>query len=53
MLGELARLMEAKKLIPVVSQTFPLAEFGNALDQIATRHTRGKIVLQVAEEPRS
>jgi NADPH:quinone reductase-like Zn-dependent oxidoreductase len=52
-LQELARLMEAKKLIPVVSQTFPLADFNKALDQIATRHTRGKVVLQVAEEPRS
>jgi NADPH:quinone reductase-like Zn-dependent oxidoreductase len=52
-LEELARLMEAKKLIPVVSQTFPLADYNKALDQIATRHTRGKIVLQVAAEPRS
>jgi NADPH:quinone reductase-like Zn-dependent oxidoreductase len=52
-LEELARLMEARKLIPVVSQTFPLADFGKALDQIATRHTRGKVVLQVAAEPRS
>ena len=49
-LEELARLMEAKKLIPVVSQTFPLSEFNKALDQIATRHTRGKIVFQVADE---
>jgi NADPH:quinone reductase-like Zn-dependent oxidoreductase len=52
-LGELARLMEAKKLIPLVSQSFPLSDFGKALDQIATRHTRGKVVLQVAAEPRS
>jgi NADPH:quinone reductase-like Zn-dependent oxidoreductase len=52
-LEELARLMEAKKLVPVVSQTFPLADFNRALNQIATRHTRGKIVLQVAAEPRS
>lgn len=50
-LRELARLMETKKLVPVVSQTFPLADFGKALDQIATRHTRGKVVLQVAAEP--
>jgi NADPH:quinone reductase-like Zn-dependent oxidoreductase len=50
---ELARLMETKKLTPVVSQTFPLADFNKALDQIATRHTSGKIVLQVAAEPRS
>ena len=52
-LEELARLMEAKKLVPVVSETYPLADFNKALDQIATRHTRGKVVLQVADEPRS
>jgi NADPH:quinone reductase-like Zn-dependent oxidoreductase len=50
-LQDLATLIDAKKLNPVVSQTFPLAEFAKALDQIATRHTRGKIVLQVAPEP--
>ena len=50
-LQQLARLIDAKKLTPVVSQTFPLAEFTKALDQIATRHTRGKVVLQIAPEP--
>jgi NADPH:quinone reductase-like Zn-dependent oxidoreductase len=50
-LEELARLIEAKKITPVVSQTFPLSEFDKALDQIATRHTRGKVALQVAPEP--
>lgn len=52
-LEELAKLMEAKKMTPVVSQTFPLADVAKAQEQIATRHTRGKIVLQVAEEPKS
>ena len=50
-LEELARLIDAKKVTPVVSQTFPLSEFAKALDQIATRHTRGKVVFQVAPEP--
>jgi NADPH:quinone reductase-like Zn-dependent oxidoreductase len=50
-LKDLASLIDAKKVKPVVSQTFPLADFAKALDQIATRHTRGKIVLQVAPEP--
>jgi NADPH:quinone reductase-like Zn-dependent oxidoreductase len=50
-LADLARLIDAKKITPVVSQTFPLSEFAKALDQIATRHTRGKIVFQVAPEP--
>jgi NADPH:quinone reductase-like Zn-dependent oxidoreductase len=49
-LEELDRLIDAKKITPVVSQTFPLSEFAKALDQIATRHTRGKIVLQIAPE---
>ena len=48
----LAKLMEAKKLTPVVSQMFPLADVVKAQEQIATRHTRGKIVLQVKEEPK-
>jgi NADPH:quinone reductase-like Zn-dependent oxidoreductase len=50
-LEELAQLIDAKKINPVVSQTFPLSDFGKALDQIATRHTRGKVILQVASEP--
>jgi NADPH:quinone reductase-like Zn-dependent oxidoreductase len=50
-LEELARLMDAKKITPVVSQTFPLTEVANAQQQIATRHTRGKIVFHVADEP--
>jgi NADPH:quinone reductase-like Zn-dependent oxidoreductase len=52
-LEELAKLMNAKKMTPVVSQTFPLADVVKAQEQIATRHTRGKIVLQVAEEPKN
>jgi NADPH:quinone reductase-like Zn-dependent oxidoreductase len=49
----LTRLIEAKKLTPVVSQVLPLAEVAKAQEQIATRHTRGKIVLRVAPEPKS
>jgi len=36
----------------IVSQTFPVAEAAKAQEQIATHHTRGKIVLKVAEEPK-
>src|SRR5262249_42091594 len=50
-LEELARLMEAKKINPVVSQTFRLTEAASAQQQIATGHTRGKIVFQVTDEP--
>jgi NADPH:quinone reductase-like Zn-dependent oxidoreductase len=48
-LEELARLIDAKKVAPVVSQVLPLSEVGKAHQQIATRHTRGKIVLKVAD----
>ena len=51
-LVEIGRLIDAKKITPVVSQVFPLAEAAKAQEQIATRHTRGKIVLKVAEEPK-
>jgi len=50
-LDELSKLMEAKKLRPVISQTFPMAQVMQAQDQIATGHTRGKIVLKVGDEP--
>jgi len=51
-LEELTKLIEAKKLTPLVSQVFPLAEAAKAQQQIETRHTRGKIVLKVADEPK-
>ncbi len=49
-LEELRKLMEAKKLTPVISQTFPMADVVQAQEQIATGHTRGKIVLKIADE---
>ena len=49
-LNELTKLIEAKKLVPIVSQVFPLTDANKAHQQIETRHTRGKIVLRVAEE---
>jgi NADPH:quinone reductase-like Zn-dependent oxidoreductase len=48
-LEELARLIDAKTIVPVVSQVLQLSEVGKAHQQIATRHTRGKIVLKVAD----
>src|ERR1051325_6307760 len=44
------KLIEANKIAPVVSQTFPLEDAAKAHQQIETRHTRGKIVLNVAPE---
>src|SRR5947207_6967996 len=49
-LDELTKLIEAGKIKPVVSQTFPLAEASKAHEQIETHHTLGKIVLKVADE---
>jgi NADPH:quinone reductase-like Zn-dependent oxidoreductase len=51
-LVEIGRLIDAKKISPVVSQVFPLGEAAKAQEQIATHHTRGKIVLKVADEPK-
>ena len=50
-LEELSKLMEAKKLTPVISQTFPMTQAVQAQDQIATGHTRGKIVLNIGQDP--
>jgi NADPH:quinone reductase-like Zn-dependent oxidoreductase len=50
-LEELTKLIEAKKLTPVVSQVFPLEQASKAHEQIETRHTRGKVVLEVAKAP--
>ena len=50
-LEELTKLIEARKMTPIVSQTFPLAEASKAHQQIETHHTLGKIVLKVAEGP--
>ncbi|MDQ2919823.1 MAG: NADP-dependent oxidoreductase [Verrucomicrobiota bacterium] len=46
---QLTRLIDAKKLTPLVSQTLPLQEAAKAQEQIQSRHTRGKIVLRVSE----
>ena len=49
-LEDLTKLIDAGKLKPVVSKTFALAEAAKAQDAIATRHTRGKIVLRVDDK---
>ena len=52
-LEELAKLIDAGKIKPVVSQVFPLADAAKAQEQIASHHTLGKIVLEVAAAPKS
>ena len=51
-LGEIGKLIDEKKINVIVSQTFPLSEARKAQEQVATGHTRGKIVLKVADEPK-
>ena len=51
-LAEIGRLIDDKKIKVIVSQVFPLSEAIKAQERIATHHTRGKIVLKVADEPK-
>lgn len=49
-LAEITKLIEEKRIAPVVTRTFPLAAGRQALEQAATHHTRGKIVLEIGGE---
>ena len=51
-LAEITKLIEEKKIKPVVSQVLSLTEALKAQEQAATHHTRGKIVLKIADEPK-
>jgi NADPH:quinone reductase-like Zn-dependent oxidoreductase len=51
-LSEIGKLIDDKKINVIVSQTFPLSEAMKAQEQVATGHTRGKIVLKIADEPK-
>ena len=51
-LAEIGKLIDEKKIKVIVSQTFPLSDAAKAQEQVATGHTRGKIVLKVADEPK-
>src|SRR6266513_1143486 len=51
-LAEIGNLFDQKKIKVIVSQVFPLSDATNAHEQVATGHTRGKIVLKVADEPK-
>jgi len=51
-LTEITKVIEAGKIKPVVSQVLPLTDAAKADAQAATHHTRGKIVLKIADEPK-
>src|SRR5438046_7848406 len=51
-LTEIARLIDTGKIKPVVTEVLPLSEAIAAQRQAETHHTRGKLVLQIADEPK-
>src|SRR5256885_1635690 len=52
-LEEIAQLIDAGKIKPIVTQVLPLSEAIAAQQQAATHHTRGKVVLRIADEPKA
>ncbi|PYI49591.1 MAG: NADPH:quinone reductase [Verrucomicrobia bacterium] len=51
-LTQIARLIDAGRIKPIVTQVLPLSEAIAAQQQAATHHTRGKVVLRIADEPK-
>ncbi|CAN5366888.1 NADP-dependent oxidoreductase [soil metagenome] len=49
-LSEIAKLIDHGSVKPFVSLTLPLSEVAKAHEQSETGHTRGKIVLRIADE---
>jgi NADPH:quinone reductase-like Zn-dependent oxidoreductase len=47
----IGRLIDEKKIRVIVSQVLPLTDAAKADRQAETHHTRGKIVLKIADEP--
>lgn len=52
-LTEIAHLIDAGKIKPIVTKVLPLSEAIAAQRQAATHHTRGKVVLRIADDPKS
>jgi NADPH:quinone reductase-like Zn-dependent oxidoreductase len=51
-LAQIAQLIDTGKIKPMVTQVRPLSEAIAAEEQAETHHTRGKIVLRIADEPK-
>src|SRR5258705_1330483 len=51
-LTEIAQLVDAGKIKPIVTEVLPLTDAVKAQQQAATHHTRGKVVLRVADDPK-
>ena len=48
-----ALVLAQTQIKPIVSQVMPLSDAVKASEQAETHHTRGKIVLKIADEPKS
>ena len=51
-LAEISKWIDEKKIRPIVSRVLALSDAPRADTQAATHHTRGKIVLMIADEPK-
>lgn len=51
-LAQIAAIIDEQKIKPIVTTVLPLADAKKAHEMSESRHTRGKIVLRVAEDPR-
>src|SRR5262249_25028344 len=51
-LKQIAELIDAGKIKPTVTQVLPLTEAVAAQHQAETHHTRGKVVLRIADDPK-
>jgi len=51
-LTEIAQLIDAGKIKPIVTEVLPLNDAVKAQQQAATHHTRGKVVLRIADDPK-
>jgi NADPH:quinone reductase-like Zn-dependent oxidoreductase len=49
-LNELAALLEAGRIAPVIDRTYPLAATAEAVRYLVEEHARGKVVLTVAPD---
>src|SRR5256885_2848120 len=52
-LTEITKLIDAGKIRPIVTQVLPLTDAAKADAQAQTHHTRGKLVLKIADEPKT
>lgn len=50
-LAKIAAIIDERRIKPVVTAVLPLSEAKRAREMSEGRHTRGKIVLRVAEDP--